>query len=55
QDLQAVVNALWAGGARGIQVMDQRLISTSASTGSGPEGSLTQGVGSQSTLPASRA
>ncbi|MFE0421793.1 DUF881 domain-containing protein [Streptomyces sp. NPDC058953] len=30
QDLQAVVNALWAGGARGIQVMDQRLISTSA-------------------------
>lgn len=30
QDLQAVVNALWQGGARGIQVMDQRLISTSA-------------------------
>ncbi|ANW19229.1 hypothetical protein BB341_13875 [Streptomyces clavuligerus] len=30
QDLQAVVNALWAGGARGVQVMDQRLISTSA-------------------------
>jgi uncharacterized protein YlxW (UPF0749 family) len=30
QDLQAVVNALWAGGARGIKVMDQRLISTSA-------------------------
>ncbi|WP_308119085.1 DUF881 domain-containing protein [Streptomyces sp. JJ38] len=30
QDLQAVVNALWAGGAEGIQVMDQRLISTSA-------------------------
>lgn len=30
QDLQAVVNALWTGGARGIQVMDQRLISTSA-------------------------
>ncbi|WP_411081600.1 DUF881 domain-containing protein [Streptomyces sp. cmx-18-6] len=30
QDLQAVVNALWEGGARGIQVMDQRLISTSA-------------------------
>lgn len=30
QDLQAVVNALWRGGARGIQVMDQRLISTSA-------------------------
>ncbi|MER5883915.1 DUF881 domain-containing protein [Streptomyces sp. NPDC001941] len=30
QDLQAVVNALWKGGAQGIQVMDQRLISTSA-------------------------
>ncbi|WP_415947816.1 DUF881 domain-containing protein [Streptomyces sp. KLOTTS4A1] len=30
QDLQAVVNALWKGGAEGIQVMDQRLISTSA-------------------------
>ncbi|MFF4758857.1 DUF881 domain-containing protein [Streptomyces sp. NPDC001292] len=30
QDLQAVVNALWNGGARGIKVMDQRLISTSA-------------------------
>jgi uncharacterized protein YlxW (UPF0749 family) len=30
QDLQAVVNALWKGGARGIKVMDQRLISTSA-------------------------
>ncbi|MDT0318156.1 DUF881 domain-containing protein [Streptomyces millisiae] len=30
QDLQAVVNALWAGGAEGIQVMDQRLVSTSA-------------------------
>ena len=30
QDLQAVVNALWEGGAEGIQVMDQRLISTSA-------------------------
>lgn len=30
QDLQAVVNALWAGGAHGIRVMDQRLISTSA-------------------------
>jgi uncharacterized protein YlxW (UPF0749 family) len=25
-----VVNALWKGGAKGIQVMDQRLISTSA-------------------------
>lgn len=30
QDLQAVVNALWEGGAEGIRVMDQRLISTSA-------------------------
>ncbi|WP_223290876.1 DUF881 domain-containing protein [Streptomyces avicenniae] len=30
QDLQAVVNALWAGGAEAVQVMDQRLISTSA-------------------------
>jgi uncharacterized protein YlxW (UPF0749 family) len=30
QDLQAVVNALWKGGARGIKVEDQRLISTSA-------------------------
>ncbi|MBB5934072.1 uncharacterized protein YlxW (UPF0749 family) [Streptomyces zagrosensis] len=30
QDLQAVVNALWQGGADGIRVMDQRLISTSA-------------------------
>ncbi|UGY92591.1 DUF881 domain-containing protein [Streptomyces gobiensis] len=30
QDLQAAVNALWQGGAEGIQVMDQRLISTSA-------------------------
>jgi uncharacterized protein YlxW (UPF0749 family) len=30
QDLQAVVNALWAGGADGIRLMDQRIISTSA-------------------------
>lgn len=30
QDLQAVVNALWQGGAKGVQVMDQRLIATSA-------------------------
>ena len=30
QDLQAVVNALWAGGAEAVQVMDQRIISTSA-------------------------
>lgn len=30
QDVQAVVNALWRGGATGITVMDQRIISTSA-------------------------
>jgi uncharacterized protein YlxW (UPF0749 family) len=30
QDVQAVVNALWAGGAEGVTVMDQRLIATSA-------------------------
>jgi uncharacterized protein YlxW (UPF0749 family) len=30
QDVQAVVNALWAGGAEAVRVMDQRLISTSA-------------------------
>jgi uncharacterized protein YlxW (UPF0749 family) len=30
QDIQAVVNALWAGGARGVSVQGQRLISTSA-------------------------
>lgn len=30
QDVQAVVNALWAGGATAVQIMDQRLISTSA-------------------------
>jgi uncharacterized protein YlxW (UPF0749 family) len=30
QDLQAVINAMWRGGALGIQVMDQRLITTSA-------------------------
>ncbi|MFE9422417.1 DUF881 domain-containing protein [Kitasatospora sp. NPDC006697] len=30
QDIQAVVNALWRGGAAGVQVMDQRLIATSA-------------------------
>ncbi|MCP2340647.1 DUF881 domain-containing protein [Actinomadura rupiterrae] len=29
-DVQAVVNALWAGGARGMQIMDQRVIGTSA-------------------------
>lgn len=30
QDVQAVVNALWDGGAEAMQVMDQRLITTSA-------------------------
>ncbi len=30
QDLQAVVNAMWAGGATAVQLMDQRIISTSA-------------------------
>lgn len=30
QDLQAVVNALWAGGAEAVAVMDQRLVGTSA-------------------------
>jgi uncharacterized protein YlxW (UPF0749 family) len=30
QDLQAVINSLWAGGAEALQVMDQRIISTSA-------------------------
>lgn len=30
QDVQAVVNALWRGGAEAVMVMDQRLISTSA-------------------------
>ncbi|MCF6508153.1 DUF881 domain-containing protein [Blastococcus sp. MG754426] len=29
-DVQAVVNAVWAAGAEGVAVMDQRLISTSA-------------------------
>ncbi|MEV4257934.1 DUF881 domain-containing protein, partial [Spirillospora sp. NPDC049652] len=29
-DVQAVVNALWAGGAQGMQIMDQRVIGTSA-------------------------
>ncbi|MFF5262466.1 DUF881 domain-containing protein [Actinomadura viridis] len=29
-DVQAVVNALWAGGALGMQIMDQRVIATSA-------------------------
>ncbi|MGH3344760.1 MAG: DUF881 domain-containing protein [Carbonactinosporaceae bacterium] len=30
EDVHAVVNALWAGGAEAMQIMDQRLISTSA-------------------------
>jgi uncharacterized protein YlxW (UPF0749 family) len=30
QDLQGVVNALWAGGATAVRVMDQRVVSTSA-------------------------
>ena len=30
QDLQAVVNALWQGGAEAMRIMDQRVISTSA-------------------------
>lgn len=30
QDVDAVINALWRGGAKGIQVMDQRLTGTSA-------------------------
>lgn len=30
QDLQAVINAMWRAGAQGVQVMDQRLINTSA-------------------------
>lgn len=30
QDVEAVVNAMWAGGARAIEVMDQRIISTSS-------------------------
>jgi uncharacterized protein YlxW (UPF0749 family) len=28
QDLQAVINALWAGGAEGISLQDQRIVST---------------------------
>jgi uncharacterized protein YlxW (UPF0749 family) len=30
QDIQAVLNALWSGGAEGIQMQDQRIIGTSA-------------------------
>jgi uncharacterized protein YlxW (UPF0749 family) len=29
-DVQAVVNALWQGGAEAMQIMDQRIVSTSA-------------------------
>jgi uncharacterized protein YlxW (UPF0749 family) len=30
QDVQAMVNALWAGGAEAMQIMDQRVVTTSA-------------------------
>jgi uncharacterized protein YlxW (UPF0749 family) len=30
QDVQSVVNALWAGGAEAVRLMDQRIVSTSA-------------------------
>lgn len=30
QDIEAVINALWRGGAKGISVMGQRIVSTSA-------------------------
>jgi uncharacterized protein YlxW (UPF0749 family) len=30
QDVQAVINALWAGGAEAVAVMDQRIVATSA-------------------------
>jgi uncharacterized protein YlxW (UPF0749 family) len=30
QDVQAVINALWAGGAEAVSVMDQRIVATSA-------------------------
>lgn len=43
QDLQAVVNALWLGGARAISLMGQRLISTSGVKCVGPS-VLLQGV-----------
>ncbi|MDP9416874.1 MAG: DUF881 domain-containing protein [Actinomycetota bacterium] len=36
QDLQAVVNALWAGGAGAVQLMDQRVVSTTAVRCVGP-------------------
>ena len=30
QDVQSVVNALWAGGAEAMMIMDQRVVNTSA-------------------------
>ena len=36
QDLQAVVNALWAGGAEAMSIMDERVLSTSAAICVGP-------------------
>ena len=30
QDVQAVVNAMWAGGAEAMMIMDQRVLTTSA-------------------------
>lgn len=36
QDLQAVVNALWAGGAEGMSIMGERIIATSAVLCVGP-------------------
>src|SRR5690606_36538892 len=35
QDIEAVLNALWAGGAEGIQMQDQRLIAASAARRAG--------------------
>jgi uncharacterized protein YlxW (UPF0749 family) len=36
QDIQAVVNALWLGGAEAISIMDQRIISTTGIKCAGP-------------------
>jgi uncharacterized protein YlxW (UPF0749 family) len=36
QDLEAVINALWAGGAEALMVMDQRIIATSSVKCIGP-------------------
>ena len=36
QDIQAVVNALWLGGAKAITIMDQRIISTTGIKCAGP-------------------